>query len=90
MSKKVSAEEKAPKACRECRQWKEMKERIRISELLTKAIEKFEARLKDADFKPTVAEYLKLVQLEQEFELGTAKEIKVTWIDPTVTSNSEK
>ena len=90
MSTNVNAEEKAPKSCRDCSKWKEMKEKIRVSELLTKAIEKFEVRLGESEFKPTVAEFLKLVQLEQEFEQETAKEIKVTWIDPTVTSLSEK
>jgi len=84
------AEQKAPKECRKCPRWKEVKEKIRTSELLGKVITVFENRVKDPDFKPTVAEYLKLVQLEQEAEQENAKEIKVTWIEPEVTSNSEK
>jgi hypothetical protein len=67
-----------------------MKERIRIGELLEKAVKKFEATLEGGSFKPTLAEYLKLLQLEKEieareFEEGP-KEIKVTWVDPSVTS----
>lgn len=90
MSMKVNAEGKAPKDCRKCPRWKEVKEKIRVSNLLEKAIKAFEDRIATQDFKPTIAEYLKLVQLEQESEQETPKEIKVTWIDPTVTSNSEK
>jgi hypothetical protein len=87
---KVKAEEKAPKECRRCPRWKEIKEKIRVSDLLSKAITSFEERIQAKDFKPTIAEYLKLVQLEQESEQEEAKEIKVTWIEPTVTSSSEK
>ena len=86
----VKAEEKAPKDCRKCPRWKEIKEKIRVTELLGRVITAFEARVKEADFKPTVAEFLKLVQLEQEAEQENAKEIKVTWIDPKATSDSEK
>jgi hypothetical protein len=91
---RLSMDEKSvgtpPKKCRQCAGWKKAKERNRTSKLLEKAIKAFEARFKSADFKPTVAEYLKLLQLEQESEHDSAKEIKVTWIDPTATSNSEK
>jgi DNA-directed RNA polymerase subunit M/transcription elongation factor TFIIS len=87
---KVNAKEKAPKACRTCGNRKEAKEKIRISNLLEKAIKSFEKRIEAEDFKPTIAEYLKLLQLEQESEQETEKEIKVTWIDPTVTPNTEE
>jgi hypothetical protein len=90
LSMKVNAEEKAPKECRRCGNWKLIKEKMRVSELLGKVIKAFEKRIDTPDFKPTIAEYLKLVQLEQESEQETAKEIKVTWIDPTVTSDGEK
>ena len=76
--------------CRTCRNWKQVKEKIRVSELLAKAIEAFEKRIQNEEFKPTVAEYLKLMQLEQESEQDTPREIKVTWVDPTAASNSEE
>ncbi|HLK66878.1 MAG TPA: hypothetical protein VKU19_25770 [Bryobacteraceae bacterium] len=44
----------------------------------------------DRDFKPTIGEYLKLMQLEQEAELQDTKEIKVTWVDPAGSSVSEE
>ena len=86
----VQEDESLPMACRSCGNWKRAKEKIRVSELLAKVIEAFEERIRNEDFKPTVAEYLKLMQLEQESEQETAKEIKVTWIDPTATSRSEE
>jgi len=67
-----------------------MKERIRVVELLGKIIAEFEKRMTDRDFKPTIGEYLKLMQLEQEAELQDTKEIKVTWVDPAGSSVSEE
>lgn len=90
MVKKASAGEKGPKECRSCKQWKALKARIRVAESLGKAISAFEERTKDETFKPTVGEYIKLIQLEQEAEQRDTKEIKVTWVDPQVTSESEK
>ena len=81
---------KAPKDRRKTGRRKEAKAKTRVSTLLKKAIKSFDERIAANDFKPTIAEYLKLVQLEQDSEQNTPKEIKVTWIDPTVTSDSEK
>jgi hypothetical protein len=67
-----------------------LKERIRVAELLEKVIKAFESRITKPGFKPTVAEYLKLVQLEQEAEQQDTREIKVTWIDQELKSKSEK
>ena len=83
-------EEKAPKDCRECSRWNEIKERIRISALLEKAITGFEDRLTAKDFKPTMGDYLKLLQMEKELEQEEAKEIKVTWVEPPAMSDSAK
>ena len=87
---KAKEKRNAPKVCRTCGHRNDSEEKIKVSNLLKKTIESFEARMKTQDFKPTIAEYLKLVQLEQESEQETAKEIKVTWIDPTVSSDAEK
>ncbi len=82
-------EVQAPKECRDCGRWKEMKEKIRIAELLETAIAKMESKLKARDFKPTLAEFLKLVQLEQELNQEDAREIKVTWVEPAAKSSGE-
>jgi hypothetical protein len=86
----VNESKKAPKGSGKSARRKPVKKKTKVSKLLQRAIEAFDERIKAKDFKPTIAEYLKLLQLEQESNLETPKEIKVTWIDPTVTSDSEK
>jgi hypothetical protein len=78
--------------CRDCPEWQTMRQKLRVSELLVKAIEGFESRMKAQDFKPTVAEYLKLLQMEQEMDAteDKPKEIKVTWVDPALMSEPEE
>jgi hypothetical protein len=68
-------------SCEGCRRWKEVKNKMRIAELLGKAAESFTD--KQGEFKPTLAEYLKLVQMEKEFEEEDVKEIKVKWVEPS-------
>ena len=68
--------EKAPKTLR-----------IRIADLLDKAITGIETRFAANDFKPTIADYLKLLQMEIELEQEEIREIKVTWVEPPVTSD---
>jgi hypothetical protein len=78
----------APKrvSCRGCNLWDEVKERVRITELLENAIEKMGDKLKAQEFKPSLADYLKLMQLEKEFDQEQVKEIKVTWVAPAPSS----
>jgi hypothetical protein len=80
------------KNCRECPEWQTMRQKLRVSELLVKAIEGFESHMNAQGFKPTVAEYLKLLQMEQEMDAADdkPKEIKVTWVDPVSTSEPEE
>jgi hypothetical protein len=37
-----------------------------------------------------MGDYLKLLQMEIELEQEEIREIKVTWVEPTTTSDSEK
>jgi hypothetical protein len=89
MARKKAEGAKAPKECRHCSRWKEMKEKIRVAKLLQTAITKMEEKLEAEDFKPSIAEYLKLLQLDQELSQDEIKEIKVTWVEPTPASNGE-
>lgn len=77
-------------SCRGCSLWDEVKERVRVTELLESAIEKLGERLQGQDFKPTLADYLKLMQLEKEFDQEQVKEIKVTWVAPAPPSEPGK
>ena len=56
----------------------------RLAEVIAKARETFEAKLLTEEFKPTLAEYLKLLQFEREIaqEDEGPKEITVTWVEP--------
>ncbi len=62
-----------------------------LPNLITKALDAFETRLQNEDFKPSLAEYLKLLQFEQEIKKGDDKptEIKVTWVEPELISSEE-
>ena len=64
--------------------------RVRISDLLDKAIVGIEDRFKATDFKPTMGDYLKLLQMEIDLEQEEIKEIKVTWVEPSVTPDSRE
>ena len=86
-----NTKETPPRSCRECVHWLEMREKLRVSELLIKAVEGIEAQLADKSLKPSLGDYLKLLQLEKELVDGDApQEIKVTWVDPAAPSETEK
>ncbi len=51
--------------------------------LLEKLLMKAEEKLADAELKPTIADFLRLLQFQEEIEADEQpKEIKVTWVDP--------
>lgn len=90
-AEKKKSTEKAPKSCRECENWGDVSEKVRVSELLERTINKFETKINSAEYDPTVAEYVKLIQLGREIgQEDEPKEIKVTWVGPNEKSNSEK
>ncbi len=86
-----SGDSGGPKNCEECSRWKAIRKKVRVAELLGTAIQKLKERFEEQDFKPSVADYLKLVELEEQLEQGsdTVKEIKVTWVEPTESETAE-
>jgi hypothetical protein len=91
MTKNSQSKEKAPKSCRECENWDEVSKKVRVHELLEKTLGEFENKIKKDSYEPTVAEYVKLLQLGQELgQEDEPKEIKVTWVVPDAASESEK
>jgi hypothetical protein len=91
MAKKGQSKEKAPNTCRECQHWGDVSDKVRVHELLERTIGKFETKINKKDYEPTVAEYVKLLQFEREIgQEDTPKEIKVTWVGPNPTSESER
>ncbi|MCZ2075093.1 MAG: hypothetical protein LC130_08845 [Bryobacterales bacterium] len=47
------------------------------------AIRKIGAKLSSEDVKATVGDFIRLLQLQKELDEEGAKEIKVTWVEPT-------
>ena len=54
------------------------------------ALDQFENQMHKPDFKLSLAEYLKLLQIEEELDQESPKEIKVTWVEPETKSDGEK
>lgn len=91
MAKKAGAKETGPRICRDCENWDEVSKRVRVNELLEQTLRQFEKKIQNDKYEPTVAEYVKLVQLGQELkEDDDPKEIKVTWVGPDAMSETDK
>jgi hypothetical protein len=62
-----------------------------LPEVIKNAREAFEKKLQDKEFKPTLAEYLKLLQFEQEMTQKDElpREITVTWVEPESDCSAE-
>jgi len=82
--------EKAPKSCQRCEHWAEVRAKLRVGDVLKQVIAKMEDNLKTADFKASLSDYLKLVQMEKEVGGDEGpKEIKVTWVQPEEPNTGE-
>jgi hypothetical protein len=79
---KAKQQEKAPKSCESCEHWTEVQNKLRVGRVLESVIKTMEEKLATAEFKPTLADYLKLVQWQKEGGDELVKEIKVTWVEP--------
>jgi hypothetical protein len=49
--------------------------------MVAELIERVETKLRDAEFKPTVTDFIRLIQIQKEFETEIPRDIEVTWID---------
>ncbi len=58
--------------------WAEQRLR-RLDELL----DKVEAKLQAQNFRPSVGDFVRLLQLRREFEDERPREITVTWVEPS-------
>ena len=79
---KGKPQEKAPKSCERCEHWTEVQNQLRVGKILESVLTKMEAQLGTAEFKPSLADYFKLVQWQKESGEELVKEIKVTWVEP--------
>ncbi len=58
-------------------------------EAIEAALQKFEERMKDPNFKLSLAEYVKLLQLRQELAEEDIREIKVSWVETADKSSDQ-
>ena len=79
---KGKQQEKAPKSCESCEHWTEVRDKLRVGKVLEGVIQTMEKSIGTAEFKPSLADYLKLVQWQKEIGEELPKEIKVTWVEP--------
>jgi hypothetical protein len=54
-------------------------------QLVAEVIESIEKRIDE--LKPTVGDFIRLMQMEREIEADQPKEIKVSWVDPNETKD---
>ena len=66
-----------------------MKDRVRIQSLLTSMTGKMEKKVTADEFKPTIGDFLKVVELERAWDTNEgSKEKVVRWVDPAPLSNT--
>ncbi len=52
------------------------------AKLVSKVIQSFEKKLNSEQLKPTVSDFIRLLQLEKELEDQQPREIEVSWVEP--------
>jgi hypothetical protein len=77
----MGATRKTPESAAEKAETEVPTRRLTKAELVSGLIKKIQAKLGSDEFKPTVGDLLRLLQLEQEMEEEQPREIKVSWID---------
>jgi hypothetical protein len=61
---------------------KQATSRERIAKLIDQAIDELESKLADKTVTVSLADCLKVLQLQKEFEDDQPTEVRVTWVDP--------
>lgn len=62
--------------------------RRRRAELVDELLTSMETKLKGKDAKATLADYIRLLQLQKEMDEEMPSEIRVKWVDPEELSES--
>lgn len=62
---------------------KAQKRRRKEAALVEQMMENLEGKLKSGELKPTMGDFIRLMQLEKELEDEQPREIKVSWIEPS-------
>lgn len=78
-----------PADCKDCEHWSSVKDRVRIHSVLTSMAGKIEEKVTADEFKPTVGDFLKVVELERAWDTNEgSKEIVARWADPALVLKS--
>ncbi len=59
----------------------------RKAELIDEILARLEERLKKSDFKASVGDFIRLLELRKELEEERPREIVVTWVEPSGTED---
>jgi hypothetical protein len=65
-------------------------ERTSKAELVSKVLQKMEQKLASDALKPTVGDFIRLLQLEKELAEEAPKEIEVSWVEPEEKSEKDQ
>jgi hypothetical protein len=82
LKKKVKPKEKKPRVGKRPRRGADGGSRS-TSELVSKVKETIEEKIAKKEIKPTIGDYIRLLQFEQATEEEKPKEIRVTWVEPS-------
>jgi hypothetical protein len=76
--------------CKECKHWDRVGHRVRVRSLLTSMADKLEVKVMANEFKPTIGDFLKVLDAKTELDQGNEgpKEITVKWGDLTPASTN--
>ena len=86
-NQKKSEKARPKRRCQDCPKTEAGKKK-KASEFVEKVLEKMEEKLEGDQIKPSVGDYLRLLQYREEMEADEPKEIRVTWVEPA-TGESE-
>lgn len=53
------------------------------AKLVSQMIERLEQKISKDELKPTVGDFIRLLQLEKDLEEEQPREIKVSWVEPS-------
>ncbi len=56
--------------------------------VIQKAIALIEERLDNGETSPTIADFVRLLQIEKEIESEQPVEVRVTWVEPAETESA--
>jgi len=79
-NRKKSEEARPKRRCQDCPR-KEPGKKKKASEFVEKVLERMEEKLEGDQIKPSVGDYLRLLQYREEIEAEEPKEIRVTWVE---------